>query len=261
MSQQSENRPLSRDQVLDELEFLLTVEHALIVEYLSVCCALGHDLATADGGPATESSRDAATTANGLADAQMLRVGQLVRALSGLRPTGALGRARAIVDATGTEIPLEPPTREQLEHLLEREESIAAAVDTRYARLGSAMTVGGPEDAFSGDLRAAVERGTTHANAVSVLRDQLAGQPIADLLRATRRFGGTDAEKVLSRISDRTYALLLGALGNFFGDLDSNSDLAGTFRLMALAAMDIMNDANRALVHAGLLPPFQMPLA
>ena len=42
----------------------------------------------------------------------------------------------------------------------------------------------GPEEgAFSGDLRAAVERGTTHANAVSVLRDHLADRPIADLLR------------------------------------------------------------------------------
>jgi hypothetical protein len=164
------------------------------------------------------------------------------------------------VDAAGTEIPLGSPTREQLEHLLEREESIAAAVDARYARLGPAMAADGPEeDAFSGDLRAAVEQGTTHANAVSVLRDHLADRPIADLLRATRRFGGTDAEKVLSRASDRTYALLLGALENFFGDL--HSDRGGIFRLMALGAMDTMNDVNRALVHAGLLPPFQMPLA
>jgi hypothetical protein len=214
----------------------------------------------ADGGPATEASRDAATAAKALADDQMLRAGQLVRALSGLRPTGAFGRARGIVDAAGREIPLGPPTHEQLEHLLEREESIAAGVDARYERLGLAVAVGGPEeDALPDDLRAAVERGTSHANAVSVLRDHLGDRPIADLLRATRRFGGTDAENVLLRISDRTYALLLGALGNFFGDLDG--DLGGTFRLMALGAMDVMNDVNRALVHAGLLPPFQMPSA
>jgi hypothetical protein len=260
MSRQSEVRPLSRDQVLDELEFLLTVEHALIVEYLSVSCALGYDLATADGGPATEAGRDAATAARALADDQMLRAGGVVRALSGLRPTGAFGRARGIVDATGREIPLGPPTREQLEHLLEREESIAAAVDARYARLGSAVAVGGPEgDAFPDDLRAAVERGTTHANAVSVLRDHLGDRPVAELLRATRRFGGTEPEKVLLRISDRTYALVLGALENFFGDL--HGDLGGTFRLMALGAMDVMNDVNRALVHVGLLPPFRMPSA
>lgn len=34
--------PLTREQVLDELEFLAKVEHALIVECLSVCYALGY---------------------------------------------------------------------------------------------------------------------------------------------------------------------------------------------------------------------------
>jgi hypothetical protein len=160
MSQQPENLPLSRDQVLDEVEFLLTAEHALIVEYLSVCCALGYNLAAADCGPATQSGRDAATAARTLADLLMLRVGRLVRALSGMRTIEVLGRARGIVDATGTEIPLGPPTREQLEHLLEREESIAAAVDARYARLGPAMAAGSPEgEAFPDKLRTEVKQG------------------------------------------------------------------------------------------------------
>ena len=92
MSHQSENQPLSRDQVVHELEFLLTVEHALIVEYLSVRCAMGYDLDPRDGGPATESGRAAAKASKDLADAQMLRVGQLVRALSGFAPTGGFGR-------------------------------------------------------------------------------------------------------------------------------------------------------------------------
>jgi hypothetical protein len=147
-----------------------------------------------------------------------------------------------------------------LEHLLEREESIAAAVDARYAQLGPSVAIAGRNaDAFSDDLRAAVQLGTTHANAVSVLRDHLSGSPVADLLRATRRFGRTDPEKVLLRASDRTYWLLLSALEAHFRNLDD--DNLGTDRLMALSAMDIVNDLNRALVHAGLLPPFQMPSA
>jgi hypothetical protein len=59
------NASLSREHVLDELEFLATVEHALIVEYLSVCCALGHDLEAGEGGPATESGRAGASVAAG----------------------------------------------------------------------------------------------------------------------------------------------------------------------------------------------------
>jgi hypothetical protein len=52
--------PLTADQVLGELEFLATVEHALVVEYLSVCCALGHDLAADEGGAATKQGRSRA---------------------------------------------------------------------------------------------------------------------------------------------------------------------------------------------------------
>src|ERR1700760_579100 len=85
MPQQPETQSLSKDQVLDELAFLVTVEHALIVEYLTVCCALGHDLATADNGPVNDASRTAAARANALAAEAMLHVAALVRALSGVR--------------------------------------------------------------------------------------------------------------------------------------------------------------------------------
>jgi hypothetical protein len=41
---------LTREQVLDELEFLAKVEHALVIECLSVCYALGYDLGPDEGG-------------------------------------------------------------------------------------------------------------------------------------------------------------------------------------------------------------------
>ena len=48
------NPPLTREQVLEELRFLTTVEHAVIVEDLSLHCALGHDLPAEDGGATTQ---------------------------------------------------------------------------------------------------------------------------------------------------------------------------------------------------------------
>jgi hypothetical protein len=59
--------------------------------------------------------------------------------------------------------------------------------------------------------------------------------------------------------SDSTYAQLLEALGGFFRD--PFGDSGGESRLVALAAMHSFDDINRSLVRAGLLPPFQMPLA
>jgi hypothetical protein len=260
MSQLPQNLPLSRDQVLDGVEFLLTVEHALIVEYLSVRCALGCDLDPAHGGPLTEAGREAAAEANSQADLLMLKVGRVARALYGVRTVTALGRAGEIADATGAMISLKPPTREQLEHLLEREEAIAAAVDARYARLVPAINADGPAGAaFPATLRDEVAGGTHHVDGLSGLRDLLAGQPIADLLRATRRVGDTDAEKALLQSSDSTYTQLLGALGGFYRD--PFGDSGGESRLVALAAMQSLADINGSLVRAGLLPPFQMPLA
>src|SRR5690348_4703068 len=104
MTQQTPTQPLSKDQVLTEVAFLITVEHALIVEYLSVSCALGYDLAGADGGPADGPGRAAAAAAKNQADFLMLRVAALVRALSALRPTGGFDRAIEIADASGTKI-------------------------------------------------------------------------------------------------------------------------------------------------------------
>ena len=71
----------------------------------------------------------------------------------------------------------------------------------------------GPEEgAFSGDLRAAVERGdNSRERGLST-----AGPPRGPAYRGpaapTRRFGGTDAEKVLSRISDRRFDDLAAVL-------------------------------------------------
>lgn len=65
---------LSREQVLDELEFLATVEHALVVEYLSVGCALGHDLAPEEGGATTNQGHAAAGAASDLARGEMIHL-------------------------------------------------------------------------------------------------------------------------------------------------------------------------------------------
>ena len=78
------------------------------------------------------------------------------------------------------------PARAQLEQLLEREGSVAWAVDGRYVRLGPAVT-SNPE--FNGDLldeRQSVMVGNgSHAAAFATVRDSLGGLATAEFLRAT----------------------------------------------------------------------------
>src|SRR4051812_17255918 len=49
---------MDRDEVLNEVAILATLEHFFIVECLSVECALGHDLEAGEGGPTDPRGRE-----------------------------------------------------------------------------------------------------------------------------------------------------------------------------------------------------------
>ena len=80
---------------------------------------------------------------------------------------------------------------------------------------------------------------------------------VADLLLATRRDPADEFEARLASVSDRCYGLVLGALTERLAQPDP--DVGGSFRRLAVAAMDALDDSNRALAHRGLLPAFTLP--
>src|SRR6266508_1726096 len=223
--------PLSREQVLDELGFLATVEHALVVEYLSVCCALGHDLEPEEGGATTLQGHEAAGTVSALAQGEMFHL---------------KGVNSGLVDAGGSA---------QLQRAVSI--SIASAVDERYARLRSAVI---SSSVFEGDLfdelrTIIVEDGPTHAAALAPLRNSLRGLAPADFLRATRREAADAFEQRLLDVSDRSYSLVLTALEEQFAQ---DPFVGGAFRGLAVSAMEGLDELNRVLVQRGLLPPFTL---
>jgi hypothetical protein len=256
--QDTASGPLSREQVLDELEFLATVEHALVVEYLSVHCALGHDLDAAEGGATTKQGRDAASAASVLALGAMFHLKGVNRGLVAAGRFAQLGRA-ASISGDSVETVLGPPGPAQLERLLEREEAIASAVDERYARLRPAVT---SDPVFEGDLldelrSLVIDDGPTHAAACVTLRDFLGDLASADFLRATRREAADAFEQRLLDVSDRSYRLVLAALQERLAQEDLF--VAGLFRGLAVSAMEGLDEINRVLVQRGLLPPFTLP--
>ncbi|GEL20896.1 hypothetical protein [Pseudonocardia asaccharolytica] len=247
---------LSREQVLDELGFLATVEHALVVEYLSVCCALGHDLEAEEGGATTRQGRAAAAAASVLAQGEMFHLKGVNRGLVDAGRSAQPGRAGSIASNSVAEITLGPPGPAQLERIIECGEGIASAADERYARLRTAVT---SHPVFEGELldelRAViVDDGPTHAAAFAALRDSLRDLAPADFLRATRREASDAFERRLLHVSDRYYGLVLAALQERFGQQDFVT--AGSFRSFAVSAMEGLDEINRALVQRGLLPPF-----
>jgi hypothetical protein len=247
--------PLTREQVLDELEFLAKVEHALVVECLSVCYALGYDLGADEGGPTTEQGGEAASAAMFLAQhTEMFHLDDLNVALVHANRAAQLDWAASIPGGPGPAIPLGPPGLAQLQQLAAREHAIATAVDDRYARLVPAVT---SSPVFDGDLltelqSVIVDHGSGHTAAFAAVTDPLTGLAPADYLRATRRDAADGFEQRLLDASDRGYALVIAALRDQFA-------VGGSFSSLAVSSMRVLDDINRLLAQRGLLPPFTPP--
>ena len=104
------NPPLTREQVLEELRFLTTVEHAVIVEDLSLYCALGHDLPADDGGATTQQGSAARDQGFALAQVAMFRYKALQLALVEAGGDPELGRATSVSSDSVPETPWGHPT-------------------------------------------------------------------------------------------------------------------------------------------------------
>jgi hypothetical protein len=213
------------DQVLDELEFLASAEHALIVEYLTVGYALLVALP------------DASAAAGNLAQSQMFRLNEVCQALVAAGRSPTLDRAASIAD-----IPLSPAGPDAYADLLARESAIAAAVDDRYRALAPSA---GPELA-----KLVGESGPTHVDALSALRDAIGDPAPAGLLHTVRFEAGNDTESALLGASDSAYRVVVTALRAMFGAE------FGDYRQIANTAMFGLDAINRVLAQGGLLPSF-----
>jgi hypothetical protein len=233
---------LSREDVLDELDYLATVEHALVVEYLSLYCVFGEGLLPAEAGTLRPGELSAAEIVDGLAQREMRHLrrvnGVLVRA--GRR--AQVGRASSI-GAAGAEVTLGPPSPAQLERLVERERDIASAVDERYARISDAV-------ASIDELFLCPD----HVEPLSDLLRRLDSLAPSDYLRVTRRDPGDEVERTALEISDQHYRLIVATVGASFAHEDQLGDLLNR----ALTTMDVLKEVNHLLGTRGLLPAFRL---
>jgi hypothetical protein len=252
--------PLTRDEVLDQLRVLATVEHALIVEYLSVQCALGHNLPADEGGGATEELRAVANLAGNLAQDEMRHLRLLHQALADAGHPAQVERAVSIASDSVAEVALGPPSAAQLERLFEREQAIAKAVDERFARLVPAVTTDPVFDGgLLGKMRSVVEHGQRHTQAVEALRPLWGLEPAA-FLRATRREPRDEFERHLLSVSKRTYNHLVAIVQKWFEEFsEPEPPFFSPFQGWAVDTMFTLDEIDSLLVRRGLLPSFELP--
>lgn len=259
---------LSRDQVLDELELLAAVEHAVAVEQLSLCYAFGHDLPPEEGGATTEQGREVAAKFATIAQSgAMPRLRGLDMGLAEAGRPPELRRATAVSSPSVAEIALGPAGLAEPGRLLERQQKIAEAIEERFAALRPAVT---SAPVFEGrlleHLRAVVvEDAPTHTAHIGLVRELLEDPVPAELLRATRREPADAFEDRLLSASDRAYRVVLIALRHRYerlfdehGAVFALGFVSMDFRVVAERAMDTLDDINRLLVQRGLLPRFRL---
>ena len=261
---------LSRDQVLDELEFLAAVEHAVVVEQLSLGYAFGHDLPPEDGGATTDKGREAAAKFATIAQSgaiSRMRAINLGLAEAGRAPD--LRRATAVSSPSVAEIALGPPSLAEPERLLGRQQAIAAAIEERFAALRPAVT---SDPLFEGRLlqhlgEVILQDGPNHSAILALVAEVLQDPVPAELLRATRREPADAFEDRLLKASDRAYRTFLLAMLSRFSVFDEHGALIPNaffigrdFQALAERILDSLDDINRLLVQRGLLPPFRLTI-
>jgi hypothetical protein len=247
--------PLTSDQVLDELDFLTTVCHAVLVEALTIQGAAGRDLPADQFGPINDQADGLAQVASGIALGEMFRLKRLNDALLAAGRPGETGRATSISSDSVPEISLAPLTPEQFIDIVPRELAIGRAIGERYGRLVPAVTTA---PVFSGGLltqiQGVIEDGQGYPAALAGYRDPLGGVPSGKVVRATRRESADDSEQNLLDTSDRAYRLLVELLGQAFTPPPEGQ--LGASVQPAIEAMNITDGINSELTRRGLLPPF-----
>lgn len=246
----------SREEILDELDHLSTVEHALCAEYLFLHCALGDDLPLPEN--ATEVERRvgmAAVTAFSLAEDAMRLLRRVCSALTagGRRPN--IRRAGHVRREAQPPLALAPLTAAQLTGFLERERAVALAVDARYARLPTPAdppAAGETDEVLLGEIASLAVDGVQHAASFDELRATLDGLSPEQYLRATRDAPADDFERGLRQIADDHYRLVLSTL-------DTGLAHEGFGLSPAVSAMMRMGESHTPLVARGLLPALTLP--
>lgn len=255
---------LDRDQVIAELRYLATVEHALSVEYLFAHYSLNAPLRL----PAnpTDVTRRIATAAQevfsvAVDEMRHLRWANEALALLGAEPS--LGRADRIGRSLDQPFTLQPLTPDRLDWFIEVEKPsqvVGTGVDGMYVRLHTSIDHQ-PElfperDRLVHLLKLIIDEGDDHFHRFLAVKSDLSGLSPDEYLRALAEDAGSPATQGLRDLADQNYAVLLGALHTAFGLGDQGG---GVIIEQARRAMFNLHETNHLLAARGVAPRFSLP--
>ena len=256
---------LTRQQVIDELRYLATVEHALCVEYLYAHYSLNVPLRLPETNvtPQTRQIFAAANEVFMIAVDEMRHLRWVNEALALLGESPIIGRAEVIGRAFNRPFELKPLTPDILQWFIDIEkpsQSIGQGLDGMYVRL--LVSIDQQPETFPERermmhlMKLIIDEGEGHYKRFLSVQQQLSGidpntylRPLADPPSGSRLAG-------LQALSDDNYAVLLGALQISL----SLGDRAGGILLeQSRRAMFNLHETSHYLASQGIQVPFTLP--
>ncbi|MFC8451444.1 ferritin-like domain-containing protein [Kitasatospora sp. NPDC057223] len=258
--------PLTPAEVIAELEYLATVEHALCVEYLYAHYSLAAPMTLPDGADAvTRRVFAAADEVFSVAVDEMRHLRWVNEALGTLGRPPRLGRATAIHRQLDQPFELKPLTAEQLDWFIDVErpsQQVGTGVDGMYVRLHQAL-IRDPQlypgaDRLAHLIKLIIDEGEDHFHRFTAVKGHLAGLTPAQYLRPLAATAQAPLDQHLLDLGDQNYAVLLGLLDVTFGLHDR---AGGVLIEQARRAMTNLHEINHLLAGRGLAPRFTLPAA
>jgi Ferritin-like len=256
---------MTRKEVIEELHYLATVEHALCIEYLYAHYSVNVPPRLPETGAdeRTKSIFAAANEVFTIAIDEMRHLRWVNEALNLLKQPPSLGRAEIIGRMLRKPFQLEPLTPEQLDWFIEVEEpsqAVGEGIDGMYVRLLTSIDKQ-PElfperNRLMHLIKLIIDEGNDHWQRFLAVKKHLAGIEPNSYLRPLQDPQPKSKFVSLQRLSNENYNVLLGALQVSF----SLGDKAGGIVLeQSRRAMFNMHETNHYLASFGVRPKFKLP--
>ncbi|MEB3283145.1 MAG: ferritin-like domain-containing protein [Lyngbya sp.] len=261
------NNLMSRQQVIDELNYLATVEHALCIEYLYAHYSLNAPMRLPDTG-ASEQTKHIFAAANEvfmIAVDEMRHLRWVNEALDLLGQPPSLGRAESLGRIFNRPFQLKPLTPEQLQWFIDVEkpsQSVNEGLDGMYVQL--LISIDRQPDIFPERerllylIKLIIDEGGDHYQRFKSVQQHLSDMIPEIYLRPLENPQPGSQLASLQQLSDQNYAVLLGSLEISF----SLGDRAGGLVLeQSRRAMFNLHEANHYLASQGVQAQFKLPPA
>lgn len=256
---------MRRQEVIDELFYLATVEHALCIEYLYAHYSLNAPLRLPETGATQEIKRifAAANEVFMIAVDEMRHLRWVNEALDLLGESPSLGRADYVGRVFQRPFKLKPLTPDQLQWFIDVEkpsQSVGEGIDGMYVQLLTSIDQQ-PQQFPERErllylVKLIIDEGGDHYERFISVQQHLSGMDSSSYLRPLQQQTSDARLASLQKLSDQNYAVLLGSLQVSF----SLGDRAGGLVLeQSRRAMFNLHETNHYLASQGVGGRFKLP--